>query len=78
MEVEIGKRYKHFKGNEYVVIDIVFDSSSIGDDLKKIVIYQAQYGKNLKWARSYEDFTSKVDKEKYPDVTQEYRFGRID
>ena len=29
------------------------------------------------WVRPYEMFTSKVDKEKYPEVNQEYRFEYI-
>lgn len=73
--IEIGKIYKHFKGNLYKVIDIVFDSESNNDEeYKKVVIYQALYGENLKWARPYDMFNSLVDKEKYPDVEQEYRF----
>lgn len=78
-EIEIGKTYRHFKGNLYKVIDIVYDSESNNDEeLKKIVIYEALYGKHLKWARPYEMFASKVDKEKYPNVNQIYRFEKID
>ena len=76
--IEIGKIYKHFKGNLYKVIDIVNDSESNNDDeYKKVVIYQALYGDNLKWARPYDMFNSLVDKEKYPNVEQEYRFEEI-
>jgi len=78
-EIEIGKTYRHFKGNLYKVIDIVYDSESNNDEeLKKIVIYEALYGEHLKWARPYEMFASKVDKEKYPNVNQIYRFEKID
>ena len=46
--VEIGKTYRHFKGNLYKVIDIVYDSESDkGKELKKVVIYEALYGENL-------------------------------
>ena len=76
--IEIGKIYRHFKGNLYKVIDIVYDSESNNDDeLKKIVIYQALYGENLKWARSYDMFNSLVDGDKYPEVTQKYRFEEV-
>ena len=76
--IEIGKKYRHFKGNLYKVIDIVYDSESNNDDvLKKIVIYQALYGENLKWARPYDMFNSLVDKEKYPNITQKYRFEEV-
>ena len=37
-------------------------------EYKKIVIYQALYGDNLKWARAYDMFNSLVDIEKYPEV----------
>ena len=78
-EIVIGKKYRHFKGKEYRVIDIVYDSESNNDDeLKKVVIYQALYGDNLKWARPYDMFNSEVDKEKYPEIKQIYRFEEID
>ena len=77
--IEIGKKYRHFKGNLYKVIDIVNDSESNNDEeFKKVVIYQALYGDNLKWARPYDMFNSLVDREKYPDVEQEYRFEEVD
>ena len=74
-KIKIGTKYKHFKGKLYQVIDIVNDSESIDDkNLKKIVIYQALYGKKIKWARSYENFISEVDHNKYPNIKQKYRF----
>ena len=77
--IEIGKKYKHFKGNLYKVIDIVYDSESNNDkELKKVVIYEALYGDNLRWARPYDMFNSLVDKEKYPDIMQKYRFEEVD
>lgn len=78
-EVIIGKKYRHFKGKMYRVIDIVYDSESNNDDeLKRIVIYQALYGDMLKWARAYDMFNSEVDHKKYPDVLQKYRFEEVD
>ena len=78
-KIEIGKTYKHFKNKLYKVIDIVYDSESNNDkEYKKVVIYQALYGDNLKWARDYDMFNSFVDKEKYPDVDQVYRFEEVD
>ena len=77
-KIEIGKTYKHFKNKLYKVIDIVYDSESNNDlEYKKVVIYQALYGDNLKWARPYDMFNSLVDKEKYPDVEQVYRFEEV-
>ena len=77
-EIEVGKKYRHFKDKLYEVIAIAYDSESNNDDVKrKVVVYQAEYGDNLIWVRDYEMFASKVDKEQYPDVSQEYRFEEI-
>ncbi len=76
-KIEIGSYYKHFKGNIYKVIDIVYDCESKGDELEKVVIYEAQYDDKKRWARKYNDFASLVDKDKYPNVKQKYRFQKI-
>lgn len=74
-DIKIGKMYKHFKGGICLVLDVVYDSGSNHDEeLKKIVIYKALYGDNLTWARSYDEFNSEVDHNKYPEVEQKYRF----
>lgn len=77
-EIEVGKKYRHFKNKEYEVIAIAYDSESNNDEvLRKMVVYKALYGDEKIWVRDYEMFASKVDKEKYPDVEQEYRFEEI-
>ena len=67
MKVEVGSKYRHFKNKEYEVIAIAYDSESNNDEeLRKMVVYKALYGDGKIWVRDYEMFTSKVDKEKYP------------
>ena len=64
----IGGFYRHFKGNEYKVLDVARHSET-GEVL---VVYQDMSG--CIWARHYDMFMSKVDREKYPDAKQKYRF----
>ena len=69
----LGGRYRHFKGMEYVVLNTVIHSET-GETM---VLYCANYGDRKYYVRPYDMFMSKVDKEKYPEVEQEYRFELI-
>lgn len=62
--------YRHFKGNLYLTEDIVYHSET-GE---KMVAYRALYGDNRVWCRPYDDFLSEVDRQKYPEIKQKYRF----
>ena len=70
MEIKKGGIYKHFKGDYYLVEDVVIHSETE----EKMVLYRALYEEGLRYVRPYEMFTSKVDKIKYPNVKQEFRF----
>ncbi len=69
-ELRIHGVYKHFKGNYYLVENVAFDSET----KEEMVVYRRLYGDGSLWVRNKEMFLSLVDKEKYPDVEQEYRF----
>lgn len=73
-EVKTGRIYKHFKGKNYLVIDIAIHSET----REKYVVYKALYGECKTYIRPYDMFASKVDKNKYPDVKQEYRFELLE
>ena len=69
-EVQIGRVYRHFKGDYYVVEAVAHDSET-GE---AVVIYRKLYADGGLWVRPTAMFLELVDKKKYPDATQKYRF----
>ena len=61
--------YRHFKGDYYMIEDIATHSET----KEKYVVYRRLYGDGALWIRPYDMFLSKVDRQKYPNVEQEYR-----
>ena len=69
-----GVIVRHFKGNRYEILYFA-KSSETQEDL---VVYRALYGEHGVWVRPKDMFFSPVDREKYPDVKQQYRFERAE
>lgn len=68
--VLINRIYRHFKGDYYIVVGIAKHSETEED----MVVYRQLYGEGALWVRPMSLFISEVDREKYPDVKQRYRF----
>lgn len=67
-----GDIVRHFKGNRYEILYFAKDSETQAD----VVVYRALYGERGVWVRPMDMFLSPVDREKYPDAAQTYRFER--
>lgn len=69
-EVKVHGVYRHFKGRYYIVEGVAKHS----EDGSAYVVYRQLYGENGLWIRPLEMFLEPVDREKYPDCRQQYRF----
>lgn len=68
-----GDTVHHFKGKDYIIIDFALHSET--DEM--MVMYKALYEPYKTFVRPYDMFMSEVDREKYPDVKQKYRFEKV-
>ena len=55
--LKIGKKYRHFKGKEYLVLYIARHSET----LEELVVYQALYGEKGIWVRPLDMFLGQVE-----------------
>ncbi len=73
-EVLIGRIYRHFKGDHYLVEALARDSETGAD----MVIYRKLYGDGGLWVRPAKMFLEDVDRLKYPDCPQRHRFELVE
>jgi hypothetical protein len=55
--IKTGKKYRHFKGKEYLVLYLAKHSETLED----LVVYQALYGEQGIWVRPLEMFLEQVE-----------------
>lgn len=73
-QIQIGRIYRHFKGDHYLVEAIATDSET-GEP---VVVYRKLYGDGGLWVRPLAMFLEPVDRAKYPDCRQAFRFELVD
>lgn len=80
-DIHVGDIVQHFKRewvsadtSEYLYKVLAFAQHT--ETGEKLVIYQGMYAPFKICARPYAMFMSEVDREKYPDIKQKYRFEK--
>lgn len=68
--VKINGIYRHFKGDYYLLCEVATHSET----KEQYAVYRRLYGDGSLWVRPLDMFLSEVDREKYPEVKQKYRF----
>jgi hypothetical protein len=67
MEIKVGQRYRHWKGNLYTIIALAKNSDTLAEE----VVYQGEYsdpefGENPVWTRPLAEFLETVEVEGKP------------
>lgn len=75
-EVQIGKVYRHFKGNYYFVQDVAHDSET----KERMVVYKPLYSRddgNYLWVRPEKMFLSEIPERPDNITGQKHRFELV-
>lgn len=82
-DIQVGDIVQHFKRewvstetSEYLYKILAFAQHT--ENGEALVIYQALYAPYKTCARPYTMFMSEVDREKYPQIKQKYRFEKVE
>ena len=73
-EVQVGKVYRHFKGNYYYVQDVAYDSET----QERMVVYKPLYereDKKMLWVRKESMFLSEIPERPDNITGQKIRFA---
>lgn len=71
-KIEPGTIVKHFKNKLY---EVLFYAKDVSDGIDHdVVVYRALYGNKDIYCRDAIEFNSVIDREKYPEAQQVYRF----
>ncbi|EOU1990273.1 hypothetical protein BFS06_14380 [Clostridium perfringens] len=69
-----GKKVRHFKGNEYLILGFFEHTEKPGEIM---VGYKALYGEYKNYVRPLDMFVSEVDEERQKEYNQKFRFEVI-
>lgn len=86
--IKAGDIVKHFKReivdshvtkqDRLLYMYEVLSTSGIDTETEgRVVVYKALYGAHTIFVQPYEDFMSEVNRKKYPNVLQKYKFEKV-
>ena len=76
--VEIGRVYRHFKGNYYFVENIAYDSETMERMVVYKPLYQREDGRGI-WVRTEKMFLEEISQERADNITgQKVRFELVE
>ena len=70
---QAGETWRHFKGKYYRILTLATHTET----REPYVVYKALYGDYADFVRLLRMFMSEVDREKYPDAGQKWRFEKF-